>query len=339
MQRIRASRRVASRSHEVRCLRGRGGPVRFCGFALVLLGAIGMNSAHAQSYPTSPLQPVAGIFPQIRDARPLSPLEQGALVPHDHFKECDSCPEMVVIPPGDFLMGSPQSEEGSDPDERPQHRVVISRPFAAGRFAVTFDEWDACVAARGCRNYLPADRGWGRGLRPVINVRWEDARAYVAWLSQKTGQPYRLLSEAEREYVTRAGTTTPFWWGSSISSRQANYDGKFPYPSDAKEKGGFRRETVPVGSFDPNPWGLYQVHGNVYEWVEDCWYANYEEAPTDGSARTMPDCAEHVLRGGSWNFAPWHLRSAARGRLAAAAFASGGVVGIGLRVARTLSRR
>jgi formylglycine-generating enzyme required for sulfatase activity len=313
--------------------------VTVCAFALVLLGAIGMNSAHAQIHPGSPLQPVAGIFPQIRDARPLSKLEERALVPHDHFKECDRCPEMVVVPPGDFLMGSPESEEGSDPDERPQQRVVIPRPLAAGRFAVTFDEWDACVAARGCRNYRPADRGWGRGLRPVINVTWEDARAYVAWLSQKTGQPYRLLSEAEREYVTRAGTTTPFWWGSSISSRQANYDAKFAYPAGAKGKGDFRRETVPVDAFDPNPWGLYQVHGNVYEWVEDCWYANYEGAPTDGSARTMPDCTEHVLRGGSWNFAPWHLRSAARGRLAAAAFASGGVVGIGLRVARTLSRR
>ena len=190
----------------------------------------------------------------------------------------------------------------------------------------------------GCKNHRPADRGWGRGRRPVINVRWEDAKAYVAWLSEKTGKPYRLLSEAEREYVTRAGTATPFWWGPAISSRQANYDGKFPYPAGT-EKGAYRRETVPVNSFEPNPWGLYQVHGNVYEWVEDCWHETYEGAPADGSARTTPDCAQHVVRGGSWNFAPWHLRAASRGRLAAAAFASGGVVGIGFRVARTLNRR
>jgi formylglycine-generating enzyme required for sulfatase activity len=299
---------------------------------------VGISQAHAQFPSTSPLHPVAGIFPQVRDARPLSSLEERALVPLDHFKECETCPEMVVIAPGDFIMGAPEGEEGSDPDERPQHRVVISHPIAVGRFAVTFAEWDTCVAAGGCKNHLPGDRGWGRGRRPVINVRWEDAKAYVAWLSRKTGKPYRLLSEAEREYVTRAGTTTPFWWGVSISSRRANYDGKFPYPAGGKEKGEYRRQTVPVDSFDPNPWGLYQVHGNIYEWVEDCWHANYEGAPGDGSARAEPDCAEHVVRGGSWNFAPWHLRSASRGRLAAAAFASGGVVGIGLRVARPLKR-
>jgi formylglycine-generating enzyme required for sulfatase activity len=313
--------------------------MRACCFALVLLGVLSMRPADAQFDQTSPLHPVAGIFPDIRHSRPLSPLEERALVPGDHFQECGVCPEMVVVPGGDFLMGAPEGEEGSLPDERPQHKVTISRPFAVGRFAVTFDEWDACVAARGCKNHRPSDRGWGRGRRPVINLWWEDARAYVAWLSHKTGQPYRLLSEAEREYVTRAGTTTPFWWGSSISTRQANYDGKFAFPAGANATGGFRRETVPVDFFPPNPWGLYQVHGNVHEWVEDCWHASYDGAPADGSARTEPDCTEHVARGGSWNFSAWHLRSASRGRLATVAFASGGVVAIGLRVARTLSRR
>jgi formylglycine-generating enzyme required for sulfatase activity len=328
MQGIRVIRRVW----------GRCGQVVHRGCALVVLAVLELSAAQAQMLPDSPLRPVAGIFPQVRDARPLSKIEERALVPLDHFKECARCPEMVVVPTGDFLMGSPDGEEGSDADERPQHAVTIAYLFAVGRFAVTFDEWDACVSAGGCRSYQPADRGWGRGRRPVINVWWEDAKAYVGWLSRETGKAYRLLSEAEREYVTRAGTTTPFWWGTSISSRHANYDGKFPYPSGAKEKGEFRRETLPVDAFDPNPWGLYQVHGNVFEWVEDCWYPNYEGAPADGSARTEPDCPQHVLRGGSWNFAPWHLRAANRGRLAAAAFASGGVVGVGFRVARTLNR-
>jgi formylglycine-generating enzyme required for sulfatase activity len=129
------------------------------------------------------------------------------------FKECENCPEMVVVPSGSFTMGSPASEEGRGNEEGPQHSVTLAKPFAVGRFAVTFDEWDACVADGGCNGHRPDDKGWGRGRQPVINVSWADAKAYVAWLSRKTGKPYRLLSEAEREYVTRAGTTTPFWWG------------------------------------------------------------------------------------------------------------------------------
>jgi formylglycine-generating enzyme required for sulfatase activity len=303
--------------------------------AALVAGLMSLSPAHAQIAHDSPLHPVAGIFPQVRDARPLSAGEERALVPLDHFKECDTCPEMVVIPVGSFVMGAPDGEDGSTPDERPQHRVVIARQLAVGRFAVTFDQWDACVAAGGCKNHRPADRGWGRGRRPVINVGWEDARAYVAWLSRHTGKTYRLLSEAEREYVTRAGTTTPFWWGSSISSGHASYDAQFADPV-GKDSGVFRGQTVPVDSFAPNPWGVYQVHGNVFEWVEDCWHASHDGAPGDGTARISRDCSERVARGGSWNFAPWHLRAANRGRLGVAAFASGGVVGIGLRVARSL---
>jgi formylglycine-generating enzyme required for sulfatase activity len=275
----------------------------------------------------------------MRSAKPLSWAEERAVRPGDEFKECEVCPEMVVIPAGHFVMGAPKTEESSDENERPQHGVRIAQPFAVGRFAVTFEEWDACAANGGCKGYRPADRGWGRGRRPVINVWWEDAKAYVAWLSTKTGKPYRLLSEAEREYVTRAGTTTPFWWGSSISSRQANYDGQFTYPSTEKDKGEFRRQTIPVDAFQPNPWGLYQVHGNVSEWVEDCWHKTYDGAPADGSAWINADCTDRVMRGGSWNFAPWQLRAADRGRFGAAVFASGGLIGIGLRVARTLNSR
>jgi formylglycine-generating enzyme required for sulfatase activity len=293
------------------------------------------SAAGAQSAVESPLQPVAGIFPHLRAARPLSTSEEAALTRLDHFQECNVCPEMVVVPAGEFMMGSPAGEIGSSPDEQPQHRVVFSRPFAVGRFAVTFEGWDACVAHGGCRNHRPSDRGWGRGRRPVINVQWEDARAYVAWLSQQTGKPYRLLSEAEREYVARAGTTTVFWWGGTISPSEANYDGEFGYPAPPNHTGEFRRRTVPVESFAANPWGLYQVHGNVFEWVEDCWHKNYEGAPADGSAWVIADCAERIMRGGSWNFAPWELRSANRGRLGLAVYSSGGLVGVGLRVART----
>ena len=170
-------------------------------------------------------------------------------------------------------MGSPASEKERNSDEGPQHRVTFARQFAVGKFAVTFDEWDACVGDGGCNGHRPEDEGWGRGKRPVINVNWDDAKAYVAWLSRKTGKTYRLLSEAEREYVARAGTTTPFWWGSTISTSQANYDGNSTYGSGSK--GEYRQKTVPVDSFQPNPWGLYQVHGNVWEWTEDCYKDSY----------------------------------------------------------------
>jgi formylglycine-generating enzyme required for sulfatase activity len=283
-----------------------------------------------RALPRSPLQPIAGTFPPMRIAKPLSAAEQGALQPRDLFKECEACPEMVVVPAGEFTMGAPETEKGSDSDERPRRRVAFATQFAVGRFAVTFDEWDGCVAQGGCKGYRPSDRSWGRGRQPVINLWWEDARAYVRWISERTLRPYRLLSEAEREYVTRAGTTTPFWWGDSISTEQANYDGDFKY--GCGRKGVYRQRTVRVDSFAPNPWGLYQVHGNVYEWVEDCWNRNYEGAPSDGSAWLTGDCARRVMRGGSWQFAPWHLRSAARGAVATAAdFRI-----VGMRIARPL---
>jgi formylglycine-generating enzyme required for sulfatase activity len=156
---------------------------------------------------------------------------------------------MVAVPTGSFTMGSPESEKERYKDEGPQHRVTFDRPFAVGKFAVTFEEWDACAADGGCNGYRPNDQDWGRGRQPVINVSWDDAKNYVAWLSRKTGKTYRLLSEAEREYVTRAGTNTPFWSGGSISSQQANYAYGGP-------KGGYRQRTLPVDSFQANPWGL-----------------------------------------------------------------------------------
>jgi formylglycine-generating enzyme required for sulfatase activity len=143
-------------------------------------------------------------------AAPLSAAEERALKPKDSFKECAQCPEMVVVPAGSFTMGSPDGEEGRIEEEGPQHRVTFGKSFGVGKYAVTFEEWDACVADGGCNGYKPSDAGWGRGRRPAINVSWDDAKAYAGWLTRKTGKNYRLLSEAEREYVTRAGTTTPF---------------------------------------------------------------------------------------------------------------------------------
>jgi formylglycine-generating enzyme required for sulfatase activity len=169
------------------------------------------------------------------------------LKPKDVFKECDKCPEMVVVPAGSFDMGSPRDEEGHDPVEEPRHKVTIAQPFSVGRFAVTFDEWDACVAGGGCNRRL-SDQGWGRGRRPVINVTWDDAKAYASWLSQRTGKPYRLLTEAEREYIARAGTASPFWFGFSISTERANYNGNYTYNRGVK--GEWRKKTVTVDAFE-----------------------------------------------------------------------------------------
>jgi formylglycine-generating enzyme required for sulfatase activity len=245
-----------------------------------------------------------------RAVAPLSAAEECGLKPKDLFKECDKCPEMIVAPAGSFTMGSPESERERRSSEGPPHLVRLAQPFAVGRFAVTFDEWDACAAEGGCNGYKPPDLGFGRGRRPVINVSFEDAKAYAAWLSKKTGKTYRLLSEAEREYVARAGSSTPFWWGASIAPSQANYDGNYVYGSGVK--GEYRQKTLPVDALPANPFGLHQVHGNVWEWVEDCYNVTYAGAPADGAAWTSGDCNRRMLRGGAWNYAPASLRAAVR---------------------------
>ena len=166
---------------------------------------------------------------------------------------------------------------------------------------VTFDEWEACVRGGGCNGYRPdGGGGWGRGALPVINVSWEDAQAYVSWLSETTGARYRLPSESEWEYAARAGTTTAYHTGSTISTDQANYESS-------------RGWTTPVGTFAPNAFGLYDVHGNVWEWVEDCWHDDYRGAPSDGTAWTRGgNCSRRVLRGGSWILNLRNVRSANR---------------------------
>lgn len=253
--------------------------------------------------------------------------------PGKTFRDCFDCPKMVVVPSGSFLMGSPEDEEGRDGDEGPQHRVTIAEPFAIGVYEVTFVEWVACVADGGCRGYQPDDSvpggGRGRGRRPVINVSWDDAQAYVDWLSNRTGETYRLPSEAEWEYVARAGTTTPFHFGWTISKDRANYS-DYTYRLRLED---LSRGPLPVGSFPANDFGLHDVHGNVWEWVLDCWNDSYARIgrPDNGDAWTSGDCSGRVLRGGSWDFGPSLLRSAYRN--------SGNPVlrmPVGFRVARTL---
>ena len=221
------------------------------------------------------------------------------LEPGRRFRDCPGCPEMVVVPAGSFMMGSPPGEAGRDDDDGPQHRVTIAEPFAVGVFEVTFREWGACVSGGGCNGYRPDDKGWGRGDRPVINVSWDDAQAYVRWLSGKTRQRYRLLSESEWEYVARAGTTGPFHTGATISTDQANYDGNYTYGGG--RQGVYRKRTVPVGTFSPNGFGLHDVHGNVWEWTQDCWNEGYNGAPRDGRAWAQGNCSRRVARGGSWS--------------------------------------
>ena len=239
----------------------------------------------------------------------LAPLSVAGEASQEH-PLCAECPQMAVVPAGSFLMGSPAGESLRFDDEGPVHRVTIAQPFAVAIHEVTFAEWDACVAAGGCNGYRPDDEDWGRGNRPVINVSWEDAQAYVTWLSQRIGQPYRLLSEAEWEYVARAGTTTPFSFGATISTDWANYDGNATYGGGSK--GVFRRQTVAVGTFPPNGFGLFDVHGNVWEWVQDCWHDGYQDAPDDGSPWESGDCGRRVVRGGSWYHNPNYVRSATR---------------------------
>ncbi len=234
------------------------------------------------------------------------------------FRDCSECPEMVVVPSGSFTMGSPGGELGRSSDEGPRHRVRIDYRFAVGVYEVTFAEWDACVSAGGCGGYVPDDENWGRGNRPVINVSWEDAQSYVRWLSQRTGERYRLLSESEWEYVARAGTTTSRYWGDSSSDQCRYANGadaaakrhQSEWSVASCDDGHYR--TAPVGTYMANKYGLHDVLGNVWEWVEDCWNASYTGAPADGSAWESGNCSERVLRGGSWDDGPRLLRAAYR---------------------------
>jgi formylglycine-generating enzyme required for sulfatase activity len=248
------------------------------------------------------------------------------------WRDCadDSCPWLVSLPAGTFKMGAPESEPGFSTEEGPQHPVRV-RAFAIGRHEVTFAQWDACVAAGGCPAQ-PLDEGWGRGQRPAIHIKWDMAQQYVQWLSRKTGKRYRLPSEAEWEYAVRAGTTTPFGLGERVNPDQVNMAGGFTY--NGSSKGIDRQRTVPVGSLPANPWGLHEVHGNVWEWVLDCWHEDYRGAPTNGSA-WIKGCSQqdrHVLRGGGWYDTAKFARSAFRSGIEVGSSSS-----LGLRVVRELN--
>jgi formylglycine-generating enzyme required for sulfatase activity len=212
------------------------------------------------------------------------------------------------------LIGSPGDESGRSSNEGPQQPVAFRVPFAVGRSEISFEEYLACVAEGGCRADRPGDYDWGYGKQPAINVSWNDAKAYVEWLSKKTRSTYRLLSEAEWEYVARGCArlceSTPFWFGSQISKERANYDWRYAYLGSPKALA--RRRTVPIDAADPNPFGLLHVHGNVSEWVEDCWAETLSGLPRDGSPRTSGDCTRRVVRGGSWNDEPKDIRAAKR---------------------------
>ena len=230
---------------------------------------------------------------------------------------------MIVIPAGRFMMGSPENEPDGNISERPRHEVTIARPFAVSKFEVTFAEWDACVAAAACP---PVTDSWGRGRQPVINVGWDDAKQYARWLSRLTGKEYRLLTEAEWEYAARADGMARYAWGDDVGAGNANCDGC-----------GSRwdlQQTAPVGSLAPNAFGLHDMHGNVWEWVEDSWHDSYKGAPTDGSAWLQDsDPKFHVIRGGSWRNDTEFVRAAARlKRVGGVRFDT-----LGFRVARTLT--
>ena len=216
------------------------------------------------------------------------------------FRDCADCPEVVWLPQGAFIMGEPSGASGS------RHVVKIDYVLAVGRFEVTFAEWDACVAAGGCRR-RPNDSGWGHGRQPVINVSWSDAQQYTAWLSRRTGKHYRLLTEAEWEYAARAGTDVRYWWGNDAGRGNANC-----YDCGSRWDG---RQAAPVGRFSPNPFGLYDMHGNVSEWVEDCYHDGYQDAPSGGRTWTL-DCTgitdSRMIRGGAWLDPANTIHSAAR---------------------------
>ena len=281
----------------------------------------------------------------------------------ERFRDCDGtwCPELVVVPSGSYMMGSPESEAGRDDDEGPRHRVRIGKPFAVGVTEVTRGEFGRFVRETGhstgdsCRTYEDGEWDWRSGVswrnpgfsqtdgHPVVCVSWADAQAYVKWLSRETGQGYRLPSEAEWEYVARGGKSTARYWGESESGQCRHANGadralkrrysEWEWTVSSCDDG--HVHTAPAGTFSANAYGLRDVLGNVWEWVEDCWNEGYTGAPSNGSAWESGDCTHRVFRGGSWDSGPWDMRSAYR--VSGPSGSSGSRFDyVGFRVARTM---
>lgn len=276
-------------------------------------------------------------------------------IPGWAFQDCPHCPEMLVVPAGKYMMGTPESEERRKKREGPRHEVTIAKPFAIGKYEVTVDEFKAFVKAGGrnmsggCRYAtsdgwkMDADLSWEysvhrqTGRHPVQCVSWNDAQAYIAWLSKETGKTYRLPTEAEWEYAVRAGTTGPFYFGDAISPDQVNYNAHRragPYNKGSL----YRGEASRVGQFPANEFGLHDMHGNVAEWVQDCatkktWkgygYYTWQDAK---AYEPRADCRRHVVRGGSWYFSASGTRSGYRGRVRTVRR----YVTVGFRVVQTL---
>jgi len=289
-------------------------------------GNVKAFEAYLEKYPSSRYSTLAKANIERLSNKPTTSITASTQTPNsslNKFKDCDECPEMVVIPVGSFLMGSPPDSEkepfsnvkpvkiGED-NEKPQHRVNI-QSFLIGKFEITQGQWYALMGNNPSSNK-------GRTL-PVENVSWDDAQLFVQKLSQKTGKKYRLPSEAEWEYSARGGSTTTYPWGNSDS--ELHVYAWFKAIANA---------TNPVGLKTPNQFGLHDMLGNVWEWTQDCWNANYNDSPTDGSAWVKGNCSLRVLRGGSWIYAPLDLRSASRNRSAIA----GRLSSNGFRVARDL---
>lgn len=297
-----------------------GSAPRQCGRGLIVtLCLLGSNFVPGEVI----AQELTGECCHAQPGATLTAAGHGNAKPGAEFRDCTiGCPAMIIVPAGKFMMGSPGIEAGRDGSEGPLHEVTIPGPFAVSKFEVTFAEWDMCVIAAACPR-VPDP--WGDGTMPAVNVSWIDAARYVGWLSQLTGKTYRLLTEAEWEYAARANATTPYSWGSDPGKGNANCE------DCGSPWGG--RQTAPVGSFAPNGFGLHDMHGNVWEWVEDTWHPTYDGAPTDGSAWIEGDRNFRIVRGGSWRNDPEFVRAAARfQRITPVRFDT-----LGFRVARTLS--
>lgn len=217
----------------------------------------------------------------------------------DRMIDGSLAPEMIIVSDGEFIRGDAKGDD----DEKPPTKVTLNQ-FAIGVFEVTFDEYDQFC--QETQQEKPSDAGWGRGKRPVINVSWNEAAAYIEWLSKKTRKNYRFPTDSEWEYAARSGTQSKYWWGTDVNLSKANCEGCRSLWDGEK--------TAPVGSFMANQWGLHDTAGNVFEWVEDCFHDRFSEAPNDGSAVEKADCGKRVIRGGAWSFPPKEVRSANRWR-------------------------